>query len=387
MFRNKANRRWRLKAFLAVVALYLGWLGWQVGVYKRYTTEKSPPPPFSKPQRAFPEERNAAQPPVLYEVRGAYHMHSKFSDGRKTVDEIARAAARVGLDFIILTDHGAPNRASLDAQGRRDGVLVLAGTEISTSRGHLVALAFEPPSGRFSQNADNAVYEVHSLGGFTVIAHPYSKTRWSWGGRGSVDGLEIMDSDSMLKRNWPQALIRLPLLLVKPEVVLLEIITRPEESLRKWDQLLAGGAVRGFFSADAHFLYGPVFKIFRLIVLLDAPPSGEFEAARREIFEALRAGRFFSAVDAAADPSGFRFWAENERLRVLSPFSFAHETRIIHDGKAVGISSSGELAYDAPAPGAYRAEVYLRERSPLGGDVPWIVSNAVVLRSGGKENR
>ena len=88
----------------------------------------------------------------------------------------------------------------------------------------------------------------------------------------------------------------------------------------------------------------------------------------------------------AADPSGFRFWAENNRLRVLSPFSFAHETRIIHDGKAVGTSSNGELAYDAPEPGAYRVEVYLRERSPLGGDVPWIVSNAVVLRSGGKEN-
>ena len=39
-------------------------------------------------------------------VRGAYHVHSSRSDGTGTVDEIAAAAARAGLQFVIITDHG-----------------------------------------------------------------------------------------------------------------------------------------------------------------------------------------------------------------------------------------------------------------------------------------
>ena len=43
-------------------------------------------------------------------VRGAYHIHSQRSDGSGTVDSIAAAAARAGLQFIILTDHGDGTR-------------------------------------------------------------------------------------------------------------------------------------------------------------------------------------------------------------------------------------------------------------------------------------
>jgi hypothetical protein len=48
-------------------------------------------------------------PPTV--VLGGYHVHSNRSDGSGTVDEIAAAAARAGLTFVVFTDHGDGTRA------------------------------------------------------------------------------------------------------------------------------------------------------------------------------------------------------------------------------------------------------------------------------------
>ena len=355
----------------AVILLYFAWLGWQIGHFKRYISD-------SRGAEA------ASAGPGAFEIKGVYHIHSRFSDGRKTVESIAAEAAAEGLDFIILTDHGKPNEASLDAQGRKRGVLVLAGCEISSNRGHLVALGFDrPETGRlFSSDAETAVFEVAALGGFTVIAHPYSKTRWSWGRPAGYAGLEIIDADTMVRRNALRALPYLPALLLRPELTMLKIIDPPEQALRKWDELCRGGPVLGFFSADAHYLYSAIFPVFRLHVTLDQPPAEEFETARRQVFTALKQGRFFSAVDAAAEARGFRFRLQGPSLQLIAPFSFAHETMIIRDGRVIHRTVENGVSIPAPGPGLYRAEVYLREKTPLHPGVPWIVSSPVIV---GKE--
>ena len=46
--------------------------------------------------------------PVLVEekdIRGDLHMHTTYSDGNNTVDEMARAAQQRGYDYIAITDH------------------------------------------------------------------------------------------------------------------------------------------------------------------------------------------------------------------------------------------------------------------------------------------
>ena len=58
-------------------------------------------------------------PPPATTARGAFHIHSVRSDGSGTVDEIATAAARAGLQFIILTDHGDGTRAPEDRKSTR----------------------------------------------------------------------------------------------------------------------------------------------------------------------------------------------------------------------------------------------------------------------------
>ena len=63
------------------------------------------------------------------------HVHTNRSDGLSPPDQVAAAAARAGLKFLIFTDHGDATRAP-DPPSYRSGVLCLDGVEISTNGGH-----------------------------------------------------------------------------------------------------------------------------------------------------------------------------------------------------------------------------------------------------------
>jgi hypothetical protein len=387
-------------ALLGLLVLYFVWLGFQILSYKKYVSSSEADPSAEATsvlaRNPSASANPSSPPPKVIELRGAYHLHTRHSDGHKTIEEVAAAAARAGLDFIILTDHGPPNFPSFDGQRRLGPVLVVAGAEISSSRGHLVALGFNRPTQPFSQNAEEAAREVGALGGFTVIAHPYSKTRWSWGDWADYSGLEIINADSDLRRHWVGSLLYAPALLLRPSLTLLKTLDPPESAARKWDRLLgkdSGGApgpggepVYGYYSADAHrFFYETELEVLNLHVWIEAPLPADFTEASGRIWKALRRGRFFSAVEAAADPSGFRFWVEGEGrvpavLRVRTPFSFAQETRIIHAGTVVASGRGRDLTFEAREPGAYRTEVYLRERTPLHRGVPWILANPILIR-------
>lgn len=378
----RTRRRRLIGALVVIVTAYAAWLGVNLVAFR-------PPQPISSapPSAGVP----------VYEISGVYHVHTKFSDGRGTTEEVAAAAAARNLDFVILTDHGNPNQESLASQGRKGGVLILAGSELSVSRGHLVALGFGPPERPFPQNAELAIRAVAAGGGFTVIAHPYSKTPWTWGKEQGFSGIELADSDSMVKRNYLRMLPYIPALALKSTLPLLKALSRPVNPMSRWDILTAQHPVYGYFSADAHVFYSQVFGCFRLHVLLGEPLAQDFGRAGAQVFAALREGRFYNAVDGAAPARGFEYWAEAGggrfpmgsriewggpavKLNVRAPFPFAVETRLIRDGEVVARAQGGELVYAPDGPGSYRVEVYLRIRSPLAADFPWIVSNPIFLK-------
>ena len=72
-------------------------------------------------------------------MRGAIHVHTRRSDGTGTVDEVAAAARRDGLQFVIFTDHGDGTKGS-DTPAYRYGVLCIDALEVSTNGGHVVVL-------------------------------------------------------------------------------------------------------------------------------------------------------------------------------------------------------------------------------------------------------
>jgi hypothetical protein len=408
MMLGKTARK-ALRGALAVVAVYAAWLAYSELSFRRYEN---------------PDGAAAAAAPgmgggVMRELQGVYHIHTTFSDGHATVDEVAARAAREHLDFIVLTDHGNPNAASLRAAGPRKGVLILAGSELNVNRGHLVALGFRPPpgDGKLPSKAEDAVDAVRALGGFTVIAHPYSKVRWSWGDWGEspgYSGIEIVNADTMFKDNYRRVIAYAPLLLLGSRLPLIRMLEHPASNLKRWDQRGASTAISGYFSADAHLYYRGIFALLRLHVLVDGPAGRAGEGPGAEellIWDALRHGHFYNAVEAAADARGFRFEAEAGagnsagsgtgsrcsyrmgdtitaargatgavRFETRAPFPFRKEIRLLRDGRVIASSRADTLRAPSEGPGVYRVEVYLKERSPLGADIPWIVSNPIYLR-------
>jgi hypothetical protein len=103
-------------------------------------------------------------------VRGAFHVHSQRSDGTGTIDEIAAAAARAGLQFVILTDHG--DRGAPEPPSYRSGVLCIDGVEISTQEGHYAAVDLGQTPYRLAGHADVVIDDVRRFGGFGFAAHP-----------------------------------------------------------------------------------------------------------------------------------------------------------------------------------------------------------------------
>jgi len=366
------------KVKIVLLALLLVYFGWLLIAVARH--------PYPGP---------AADKDPL-EVQGVYHLHSTYSDGWASADSIARAARSTSLGFFVLTDHGNPNLASIAFEGWKDGVLALSGSELSVHRGHLVALGFDKPPGPFSRNTETADRQVRSLGGFTVIAHPYSKTRWSWGDPAGYSGIEIMNGDTMFRGRILPSLLYFPALLIRPRLTLVKMLDDPSVSMKKWDALNKDQRFYSYFAADAHVFHKLFFSFLRLHVLLETPLGRDFVQAKRRILEALRNGHFYNAVEAAAPASGFRFWGEQDgrtipmggsadpnrplTLQVRTPWSFAHSAALIHNGETLLTTEATSFRQVVRAPGFYRVEVRLTGRPSLGDRIPWIVSNPIFLR-------
>ncbi len=113
-------------------------------------------------------------------VAGAFHVHSTRSDGAGDRSTIARAAARAGLKFVILTDHGDATRTP-DPPAYVEGVLCIDAVEVSTNGGHLIAL--DMPAAPYPLGGEPAavVEDVTRLGGMPIVAHPDSpKGELAW---------------------------------------------------------------------------------------------------------------------------------------------------------------------------------------------------------------
>ncbi|WIG59781.1 MAG: putative metal-dependent phosphoesterase (PHP family) [Ktedonobacterales bacterium] len=106
------------------------------------------------------------------------HMHTNYSDGTGSVEEVLDFAQRfTRLDVLAITDHdtieGALRARDLAAQrGYRFEVIV--GEEISTREGHLLALFLQTPVAP-DQSIERSIEQVHAQGGLAIVAHPFNR--------------------------------------------------------------------------------------------------------------------------------------------------------------------------------------------------------------------
>ncbi len=123
--------------------------------------------------------------------RADIHMHSTYSDGLATPEQIVRFAERSALDLIAITDHdtlqGALIARELVAKGRF-AFDVIVGTEVTTARGvHLLALFIEEPVPLY-RSLEHTIDFVAKQGGICIAPHPLSPLTPSVG-RGQIERL------------------------------------------------------------------------------------------------------------------------------------------------------------------------------------------------------
>ena len=349
-------------------------------------------------------------------VRGTIHVHTRRSDGSGTIDDVAAAAARAGLRFVVFSDHGDATRTP-QRPAYRHGVLCIDAIEVATFAGHVLAIGLqgEAPYPLGGEPRD-VIDDVARLGGMSVAAHPTSAKpalRWQdWSSR--FDGLEWLNADSEWRDERPLTL--LAALLTYPfrrAETLTSLLDRPGDVLARWDQLLRTRRVVGLAGADAHAsmvngednpysdrspialpAYEQSFRTFSVAVP-DVHLSGEAAADARLVVDAVRSGDLYTSIEGLAHPARLSFVARSgaeqahsgQVLRVGGPVTLDVHTNapagarivLIHDGQRAADANGSSLTYRTDSTsGFYRAEVYLRAKD-AGNAVPWIVSNPIYL--------
>jgi hypothetical protein len=337
------------------------------------------------------------------------HVHSTYSDGTGTVPQIAAAAARAGVDAVLLTDHD-----SLEARRRGEErwygrTLVCVGEEVSPVGGnHYLAFGVDEEVEHEGMDGRAIVAAVGDAGGFGFLAHPFSQGSqrfrragpgmpWSDLAAEGFTGIELWSfvTDTVEAAGSVRELVRF---VAAPGRA---IAGPPARNLRAWDKLLARRPVVAIGGVDAHQIgvriggrvplrlmgYHRSFSHLRTHVLLDGEPTGDVAHDRDAIFGALRTGRCYLAVDSLAPARGFRFFARagGATLPMGSEGDFATGARLtaqvpesarlvlLRDGAVVEEAGGAALVHDAEGPGVYRVEVALGRR-------PWIFSNPIYLR-------
>jgi hypothetical protein len=349
-------------------------------------------------------------------VVGAYHVHTTRSDGAFTPDQVADAARRANLQFVILTDHGDASRAP-DPPRYVNGVLVIDAVEISAVEGHIVALGLTSAAPyRLGGEARDVFDDIHRLGGFAIVAHPDSPRpdlRWrspaAGGGRGGqagasgdmagADGMEWLNADSEWRDERPlrivQTLINFP---VRPAESLARMMSRPTLTLRRWDALTRRRQVVALGAADAHGIaggyYRQMFESLAQCADLRTPWTGHAAEDAANLLDALRAGRAWTVVSAFAGPAAAELTARtttgtpsmasmggslvvsSEPVEISATIPGGSHARVAlwHNDRELA-SGLGTVLYQGPPElGAYRAEATL-----VGFAMPWIVTNPVYL--------
>ncbi len=341
-----------------------------------------------------------------HDYKGCLHIHSTYSDGDASVEEIIQAARRAGLDYVVLTDHDTLRARTDGLAGWHDGVLLVVGAEVHAGRHHCMVLGLDELDGLSpGRRTRDALEAIKARAGLAFVVHPCPCHKplfgvwvpgWDEWDLQCFDGVEIWPylhdwiSDLTLwnflsHHREPDAWVKGP----------------DQRVLRWWDTCGRERRVVGIGSLDNHARRLPfrrwyvlemlphdyAFRTVRTHLVSPQPFSGDAEADTDLICRLLAEGRCYVSYDLLADPTGFVFEARRGQsafpmgaelpadapvqMRVAAPRT-AH-LRLLKDGHTIAQTHGQTLSRSVHEPGVYRVEAYLNDR-------PWIFSNPIYLR-------
>jgi hypothetical protein len=229
----------------------------------------------------------------------------------------------------------------------------------------------------------------------------------------NFDGIEVFSLHTNAKRMNPILFFFDALWSYRayPELVLAKYFARPDENLRKFNEIAAQRRLTLFAGNDSHSNIGfhvgddannklinfkfddyeTVLRLARTHILLEK----DKQLTQDALLEALKNGHTFIGFDVLSDTRGFLFSAENGaeskimgdeislqngvRLKANAPQNarfviFKNGEKVFESGETT------EAIFEAKETGAYRVEVYLDALGSPFDKMPWIISNPIYIR-------
>lgn len=344
----------------------------------------------------------------MFEYIGNIHIHSKYSDGAASIDEIASYASDAGLDFIVITDHRNLDGLDNNEEKYRYGVLVLVGMEVNDICNHYLALDIDKVIKDNVSNPQKVIDEVNLQKGIGIIAHPVEKGsplfhngrtyEWNeWSVHG-FQGIEIWNFLSQW-RDGVTGVLKGLYLLFNPHAALIGPYKKTMAILDRYQ--LQGERILAFGGSDAHgtkIKAGPFtitispyelcFKCINMHILTDEKLSGDVKLDKQIVYKALKDGSSWVAYDYFKNSKGFRFNIKgkektanigNEILQSKNIFAevetpYQAKVNLLKNGHPWKASRGTKHIFKNILPGVYRVEVFHRHGL---GYRPWIYSNPI----------
>lgn len=351
---------------------------------------------------------------TLVDVSCIAHVHTTYSDGTATVEELVAAAAATGVDALLVTDHDTLCARRDGWEGTHDGVFVLVGTEVSPKEGHYLAFGVEHEIPHAGRSALEIAEAVRDAGGVGFAAHPFSR-----GGHMLVpglarrivlphgwpalddprgcDGIELWSLTTDAAEAWrtPGEAVRW---LRHPETAI--AAGPPAHHLQRWDALSAHRRVPAIGGLDGHqpgirirgrvrspLSHRRTFGLLRTHLLCERPLTGDAGADSRTMVSALDAGAAWLTSPCVAPAHGARLWAQRPDGGVIpmggeagaSPALLhvrlprAADIRVLRGGALLKETHDEALDVEIAQRGVYRVEAWIDGRL-------WLLSNPVHLR-------
>ncbi len=359
--------------------------------------------------------RTARQDPEFAEFKGIIHAHTSLG-GHSTgsFDELIEGASANKLDFVVMTEHTAEDydTSALTLNGIHKGVLFIGGHEADTISGDRFLMISGGPEMFADAKLETPQFleKYHSQGKAALITYPERFKSWD----SNFDGIEVFSLHTNAKQNT-RLLTILDMLWSFPSypgLTLAENFRRPDDNLRRFDEIAAKRHISLFAGTDAHSnigfhllgddagnkiinlkldRYARTFGIVRAHILVE---RGK-ELTRESVIDAFKEGRLFVGFDIAGDTSGFSFAAASggKSFAMGSDFAFVGGVTLraaaplparfvlLRDGvEVLKTETQTEMNFEITAPGAYRVEVYRDDLGSAFQAMPWILSNPIYIR-------
>ncbi|MBK8147538.1 MAG: hypothetical protein IPK58_04825 [Acidobacteria bacterium] len=360
-------------------------------------------------------QRIARQDPDFVEFKGIIHAHTSLG-GHSTgsFDELIEAASANKLDFVVMTEHTSADydTSALSLNGIYKNVLFIGGHEADTISGDRFLMINGGPEMFADARLETPAFleKYHSQGKAALVTYPEKFKSWD----SNFDGIEVFSLHTNAKQNT-RILTILDMLWSFPSypgLTLAENFKRPDDNLRKFDEIAAKRKISLFAGTDAHsnigfhFLgddagnklinfridrYQNTFGIVRAHILVE---RGK-ELTKESVIDAFKSGRLFVGFDIAGDTSGFSFTAESGgkmfRMGSEVPFAggmilksaspLAARFVVLRNGvKVYQTPPQTEMAFDVKESGVYRVEVFRDDLGSAFETMPWIMSNPIYVR-------